>query len=473
LFIAARRSPRAWRLATDDKLETAVLRFGTLAIRHMRWAQTWILDLYFQKIKAALGPPAPFLALPLKRYDAQLQPSDTVVAPPWKHQRLWIQGNSGMGKTALFRHVTSMHFRGNASSFEAFRQWGCIVVAFAARDFADGSEDKLDPGWVVGGIKGTLAQTGLAFEDEKALRKILESGTLAVAIDGLHEAGRTMAVNAFIRDFPSAPMLVTSQEAGEQQFTSWRLPDDMRAFTYELLRLHLGEADADAVMARITSSGLKEAIRSGYDVRLIIDLVRADPAHAALPGDRAGLYAAVVDAAWPAGSREAVWEEQSRTEAAAWKMVSERQPYEDMRRMKPEEGLGSLLEKLADAPERERKSVRLVRRVGPAYEFVHDQMHAYLAARRFTQPEFNVQKMVQMIESSTIAAHPSPTRRTLWNFIAALLDDARLVALREKVEDIEAWDSLRRELKGEAERRGLASPAEDRPPTGHLGQPAA
>jgi hypothetical protein len=50
-------------------------------------------------------------------------------------------------------------------------------------------------------------------------------------------------------------------------------------------------------MTRISASGLKDGIRSGYDdVRLIIDLARPDPQHAPLPADRRGLYAAVIAA---------------------------------------------------------------------------------------------------------------------------------------------------------------------------------
>ena len=43
-------------------------------------------------------------------------------------------------------------------------------------------DDKPEPDWVIKGIKGTLARAGLSFEDDKTLRKILESGTIAVAI---------------------------------------------------------------------------------------------------------------------------------------------------------------------------------------------------------------------------------------------------------------------------------------------------
>lgn len=457
LFAAAHRSPWAWRIVTQDSLQTAAFRAITFFLSHLQRAQIWIMDLYFQASKAQLKPPRPFLPLPLTDLDGRTRSSIDVVAFPWKGRRIWIQGNSGMGKTALFEHVVASHFRDHANAAEAFSAAGCIVVPFAARDYANGLEDRQEPDWVIDGIKGTLARTGLTFEDDKLLERILASGTLAVAIDGLHEAGRTHAVEAFARAFAAAPMLVTSQDSGSQQFANWRLPFGMGAFIRDLLALYLGPHDAELVMQRLLLSGLHDAIRSGYDVQLVVDIVRADSVAAPLPTDRAALYAAVVSKAWPANEPDVIHEQQTRIAAAAWKIMSERKPHEDIRRMRPDVDLdGELLVLLADAPEKYGRPVRLVRRVGATYEFVHDQMQAYLAARWFTQDGFNVGELVKMVSSSTIWTHPLSVRHVLWGFAAALLDDVRLVALLERVEAQEEWDALRRELHKEAERRGLS-----------------
>ncbi|WP_238914293.1 NACHT domain-containing protein [Achromobacter insolitus] len=459
LFIAARRSAWAWRLATDDALGTAALRIATILLSHVRWAQLWILELYFQKRKAELKPLQPFFALPLTDSDGLRQSSDVVTAPPWNGQRLWIQGNSGMGKTALFNYVTTAPFQ-DTSSFGAFAKWGCIVVAFPARDFADGSEDSPDSGWVIKAVKGALSPSGLTFKDDKLLRRFFDSGVLAVAIDGLHEADRTQSVEAFVREFSPVPMLVTSQESGGQQFSNWRLPADMREFILDLLQLHMDKESADAVMGRINTSGLKDAIRSGYDVRLLIDMAHKDPRGASLPSNRVELYAAVVDKAWSDVPVTLMQEEQILVAATAWEMVSRRKPHEDIRRMKPaaerQNELKEVLEKLADAPALQKKPIRLVRRVGEAFEFVHDQMHAYMAARYFVSDDGGVQGLEKLLAESQIWTHALPTRHALWSFAAALLDDKRLLQLWKAIDDKEAWDSLRRELKGEAERRGLA-----------------
>jgi hypothetical protein len=252
-------------------------------------------------------------------------------------------------------------------------------------------------------------------------------------------------------------MLVTSQQAGGGGFATFRLPTDIRDFTSDLLRQYLKPEQAKVVDRRITESGLKDAIHSGYDVMLIVDLVRTDPEGVELPTDRMGLYAAVIKAGWPDAPEDLRKEQQSQIAAAAWRMVSERKPNEDMRRLKPDVDLpADLLIGLADAFEKEGKPVRLVRRVGDgAFEFVHDQMHAFLAARWFAQDGFSIKELEKMVAESTIWTQTPDARRTLWGFAAGLLDNERLNALMARVEDNEDWDSLRRSLKAEAERHGL------------------
>jgi hypothetical protein len=84
---------------------------------------------------------------------------------------------------------------------------------------------------------------------------------------------------------------------------------------------------------------------------------------------------------------------------------------------------------------------------------VHDQMHAYLAARWFAQDGFSVSELETMIAGSTIWTQSPDARRTLWQFAAALLDDDRLLKLQPRIEEKEEWDVLRRALKAEADRR--------------------
>jgi len=68
-----------------------------------------------------------------------------------------------------------------------------------------------------------------------------------------------------------------------------------------------------------------------------------------------------------------------------------------------------------------KRPVRLIRGVGGgALEFVHDQMHAFLAARWFAQDGLSVPELERMVVGSTIWMQAPDARRTLWGFAAGL-----------------------------------------------------
>jgi hypothetical protein len=150
-----------------------------------------------------------------------------------------------------------------------------------------------------------------------------------------------------------------------------------------------------------------------------------------LPVDRLGLYAEVVSKGWPKAPEEKRREQQTRLAAAAWRMTSEHKPNEDIRRLKPDDDLAAdLPEALAAVAEKDTRPVHLFRRVGgTAFEFVHDQMHFYMAARWFAQEGYSAAELEAMAAKSTIWTQAPDARRTLWDFAAALLDDDRLCGL--------------------------------------------
>jgi len=262
-------------------------------------------------------------------------------------------------------------------------------------------------------------------------------------------------VEAFSDEFRDAPMLVTSQEPSDRRFDTWCLPPSIRDHIRDLLRLYLGDSIGASVFTRVQTSGLGAHLRSGYDVRLVIDLLRGDPSSASLPHERLGLYRGVVDAGWPPANDEQRRTQQAQLEAAAWKLVSERDPNDDKRRLKPDVDLpGALLIALADAPDKFGRSVRLVRGVGTDFEFVHDQMNAFLAACWFAREERTIADMTSMLSGSKIWKDTKDAQRTLWNFAAGMLEEVMLTALWDAVKSEEAWDTLRRALERVAEEQG-------------------
>jgi hypothetical protein len=235
-------------------------------------------------------------------------------------------------------------------------------------------------------------------------------------------------------------------------FELWRLPSTISEHVDGLLALYLGEERGKILARRLRESGLIAHLRSGYDIRLVIDLAEADPEGAHLPRDRSGLYSAAVTAAWPEGDTRL-----EQLEAAAWKLISERGPHEDKRRLKPDEDAPKdLLEQLEAVRERSGRSIRLIRAAPPYYEFVHDQMNAYLAAC-WLASRATVAAMKAELEATKVWRDGPEAQRTLWGFVAALLEErASVEALWIFAGDDECRAVLQRALAERAEHEGWA-----------------
>ncbi len=452
VFAAAHYSAAAWRLATDESWGNTALLPQRLLLRHWQGAQLWLLDLYVrERRKAVASKSLPFLPLPLTGPDGKIADSDSVLARLAAARHLWVQGGTGMGKTAMFLHLRQIHFGGTENTaFAIFRRDRYVLVPIEARRFPEAPfDEKGGSAWVVACILSVLSEGGLSFEDRGLLRAMLRKGTLAIAIDGLNEVARGQAVSAFAAEFPAAPLFVTSQEPGESPFEVWRLPGTIAEHVDGLLKLYLGEQRGEALAKRLRDTGLIQHLRSGYDVRLVIELAEADPEAANLPRDRIGLYRAAVAAAWPEGD-----ERLELLQAAAWKLISERGPNEDKRRLKPDEDAPKdLLEQLEAVRERSGRSIRLIRAAPPYYEFVHDQMNAYLAACWFADRSA-VAVMCDLLGETKAWQDGLEAQRTLWGFVAAMLDQSRLEALWIFAGDDDRRAVFGRALAERAEREG-------------------
>lgn len=118
-----------------------------------------------------------------------------------------------------------------------------------------------------------------------------------------------------------------------------------------------------------------------------------------------------------------------------------------------------MLEQLEAVRERSGRSIRLIRGAPPYYEFVHDQMNAYLAACWFADLT-TVAIMKDLLEATKIW-QDGLDQRTLWGFVGAMLDRPRLEVLW-----IFAGDDDRRAVLGRAlaERAGREGWPLTRPP---------
>jgi hypothetical protein len=207
-------------------------------------------------------------------------------------------------------------------------------------------------------------------------------------------------------------VLVTSQvlpaDAG-RTFETLRLPATVGDAILPLLRLFLGDARGDEVYGRVAGSPLLGAIRSGYDVRLLADLAREDAGLDRLPDDRTGLYEAILAAArLPDGLPYPV----DRLCKAAWRM------WRDGERKLKADGTylpADLLEPLRS------EGNRVVRTLGgETFEFRHDQMRGYLAARWAVVHEVAPVRLFE--EDAAIWRLGRSEQEVVWGFAADLIE---------------------------------------------------
>jgi hypothetical protein len=452
IFFAARYSATAWRMATDASWSATMLLPQKLMLRYWQRAQLWLLDLYVRERHAtfALAKSSPYLPLPLSRSDGMFVDTGKVINRLKASTHLWIQGGTGMGKTATYFHLCQAHFaEAKPSAFKLFVREGFVLVPFEARRFPDAPLDENGAsGWVVSCVASVLARAGLSFDDRGILRAMLRKGTLGIAIDGLNEVPYGQSVLAFASEFSTTPLFITSHEGGEEPFETWRLPRSMSEHVGALCKLYLGAERGRTLVTQLSSSGLLKHLRSGYDVRLVVDLVESGATGSELPDDQIGLYRAAVSAAWPEAD-----ERLELLQAAAWKLVSERGPNEDKRRLSSEDLPIDLLERLETAQERSSRSIRLIRRAPPNYEFVHDQMNAYLAASWFVSRPTN-KIMYDLLEKSNIWQDGLEAQRTLWGFVAVMLEQPLLEDLWVFAGNDERRAVLGRVLAEVAQQRG-------------------
>lgn len=396
-----------------------------------------------------------YLPVSLRGHDQTAVESDALLFELGHTKQIWVRGASGMGKSALCRELEKIFFHVGTSAFDAYRKFGFVAVFISARHFSDvGGDDRRDPSWLIDGIRFVLGSGGMTLENDRLVRAMLRTGILGIVIDGLNEVARAHSLDAFVDEFPNTRILVTSQDEANYRFTEWRLPSDMGDYVKRLLELYLGAQAGGELFTELENTGLRLQIRSGYDVRLVADL--SSTSAPSQPKNRTDLYAAAIAAAWPSSNEDQERIEHAQLAAAAWKLLSAREPNEDKHRLKPGADLSSqLLESLARAPEQSRRNVRLLRQVGREFEFVHFQMNAFLAAHWLVSQGETATGMRGMIEESKIWKDTKDAQRTLWEFVAAMLADTGICALWREVRRQEEWDTLRRALENVADDRQI------------------
>jgi len=211
------------------------------------------------------------------------------------------------------------------------------------------------------------------------------------------------------------------------------------------LCLFLGQEDGEQIFARIERTPLLTAIQSGYDVRLIADLVEDQGLDVALPTDRLGLYQLILDAIrMPTGSK---FPEENLCKAA-WAMWRDGERKLEAGKRLDKDLLGPLIRE-------DQKVLRILD--GQQFEFRHDQMRAYLAARWAAWHE--AQPIGLFEKDNGIWRLSRKEQDEVWNFFA----DMYVAERPENAVDLWKWSTAHpdRVILQHALQRALGSTGRD------------
>ncbi len=448
LLLAAHRSAAAFRLLADPAWGRW-LGWPFFLLRHVPAVQRWVLEPWFQAVRATVRMDAAHLDPPVTNGTGPALPASTLMPLLATAPRLWLQGRSGMGKSSVFAAWERAYFADAAapSLAAAGRRQGFVLILVPARHYADIAvpEPNRPESWVIECVRRRFEMFGLGEIEPGLVRAMLRGGGFAVALDGMNEVDRDASLAAFARQFPMVRLLVTSQTAAPEGWNGWRLPQDVAELRTGLLELWLGRHGAQMLDARIEAAGIGAVITSGYDLRLIAELVQDDPAAAPLPADRMGLYRAALARATDAAGEPLRLESLKQV---AWAMMVAR------RRELSDEDRRVLTDPVIRALSRE--GVRILRQVGRTQEFRHDQMRAFLAASWLVDELPGAQAIQDAVEGGRAFSLSRRDQEDLWGFVAPLLPDHLVPALwRFASERPQDRGLLQAAVQAEAGKRGM------------------
>lgn len=448
LMAASRRSVVAFRVL-NDAVWARLLTWPFFLLRHVPAVQRWVLEPWFQAIRGSLTEHGRGLYLdpPVISSDGRSLSGSLLLGRLKETRRIWMQGRTGMGKSAVFAAWERLYF-GCPTLADAAARYGAILVMLPVRHYAglEPPDRTMPEDWLIESVRRRFEEFGFDV-DRFLVVAMLKAGHIAVVLDGTNEADRDLSLTTFARQFSGVAMLVTSQVGGGDGWEEWRLPEDVGTLRRGLLALWLGE-NAGAILERRLSSEVGiQASLSGYDLRLVADLAAKDPQETPLPEGRLGLYRAVLtrvvrdDGEVPDLTR--------LRQLALEMLLTGRRDFSDAEGAELGAGvLGAL----------SREGMRVVRRTGSLWEFRHDQMRAFLASQALVEDTPTLAHMIARMEEGRVFALPSAEQEALWAFVVELVrpDDSIAGLWDYAQQDPKDRGLLQAALQREADERGIA-----------------
>lgn len=407
LLFFANRSDRVAGLLLNPIFNRMGL-WWALLITYSPAVQRWLLERWFHKRQRVVKG-SDLLPLELSGPDGASLSSAELAKALKVDKRLWLQGNPGMGKSALVQSVEAQFFS-NRSLADGFTAFGYIPLVVSLRSISN--PGKGDRHWLARVAETALSRDGFLPDENTPdqnltlVEAFVRRCGLILILDGANEVPWKDEIEKAAGATRAPGLLVTSQahfSDNDQLFDLWTLPASMNASISPLLKLFLGEEVGSALYEQIAGTPLIDEIRSGFEVRLLESLHRSGVAH--FPEDRLGLYLMIAEKAFDSDRRLA-----QMGYAFAWKLW-----LENRREFADGEVAKALLNRISAS------DLSMTRMVdGTHREFRHDQMRGYLAAMHVITSA-NPIGTLEADEKDWPRA--SSEQDVVFGFLAALADD--------------------------------------------------
>jgi hypothetical protein len=339
------------------------------------------------------------------------------------HRRLWLSGRSGVGKSSCLGHLMR-RFCESPSIFAAFRAHRFIPIYLRLRDL--GTIPIMEM------VQASLQADGMKIKDLHLLEAFIDTGDFLLLFDGMNETDLDEQFPLFLIAHPRAQIVACSQ--------SLLSPDNLgqysiRPFDRDVAQQLFVALRGDAAVELVPEATWSE-IRSGYDVKLLGDLVDLE---VSIPGDRIGLYKALVVQAY------------AQSESSSLQSVR-RRAFELWQGRQRGVVVDSTLTK--EDVEPGRTAGVLVLRSG-RYEFPHDLMRAFMAAFYLADDIGSGQAIAAALASEATWVVPRADQRLMFDFLVRQLEEQALEALNTfAIEAVWSRASLLEALVEEQKRRG-------------------
>ncbi|MBC5784765.1 hypothetical protein H8N03_17580 [Ramlibacter sp. USB13] len=424
LLWGARRNRWCFEFLTAPNWEALKVWYRPV-IFHVRPLRLWLLAAYFDRRRALImargnaDAQGAYVPVQLLERRNPVSWSNEIHKELVEGRPLWIQGEAGTGKSELVS-AFERAFYSTGSWEQAIREYGFMPIVVRARDFPD-TPDTPDAPWAAEMARHQFSSVGLQVQDAAFFYRLLRTGDVCLVIDGMNEVDRDAALQRYCNVVGSSVrLLATSQSLPRAwDIRCLMLPVFDRALISSLLVNMLGQEAGERTIAQLNEQ-LVASVRSGYDVQLIAQCVQSGKR---LPRTRLQLY----DAAYEEGLQGAAVPEvvDGALANVAWDMF-----LSGDRRFTESAALpAGLLEPMAAA--------RIVVRRAAAFEFRHDLMRAYVAARRVVYVAEDIRSTLALLDTPKLwegtAVRPGD-RRELVAFICAMARRTDLQLLRDFAE---------------------------------------